>query len=78
MVIENATSTPKSLRIVGQGVSPTGTILSGSPTWNTRIFEVVGTGTASVSVIFSYLEIEDGRAHDGGALGARRRSGAGC
>jgi hypothetical protein len=43
LVIENATNTPKSLRIVGQGVSPSGTILSGSSTWNTR----AGTGSGA-------------------------------
>ncbi len=80
LVIQNGTSTAKSLVIEGQGTSATGSpilITEGVPPWNSRIFEIVGTGTASVSVIFKDLGIYGGRAHDGGVLGGMAALGGG-
>ncbi|MFI5456700.1 MAG: hypothetical protein ACHRXM_14725 [Isosphaerales bacterium] len=66
-----------SLQTAGEGVSSGGTILSGSATWNMRIFEVLATGTPSMKVSFSYLEITGGHAHDGGALEGTAAFGGG-
>lgn len=77
LVIQNATSTAKTLTIEGQGSSPSATILSGSSSWNTRILEMIGTGTASVTVVFKDLEITHGEMHDGGILGGTAALGGG-
>ena len=77
LVIANATSTPKTLTIVGQGPSASSTVISGSSSWNTRIFEVVGTTAASVTVVFKDLEITGGKAQDGGVLGGNVALGVG-
>ena len=68
--IQNGTSTAKTLTIEGQGALPSDTEIAGSsPSWNTRIFEIVSTGPASVTVVFKDLEIT------GGARARRRRAG---
>ncbi len=77
LMIDNPTGIAKTLSIVGQGASPTATVLSGSSTWNTRILEVVDTGGASLTVKISDLEISGGHAHDGGALGGNAAVGGG-
>ena len=75
--ITNGTSTPKSLTIEGQGTSPSSTVISGSAALNTRIFEIVGTGSATTAVVLKDLAIEDGSAHDGGVLGGTAALGGG-
>ena len=64
--IQNATSTAKTLTIDGQASSPSATVIAGSSSWNTRIFEIAGAGGAGVTVVFKDLEITGGRAHNGG------------
>ena len=71
--IPSPAGSAKDLIIQGQGRVPAITVIGGAPSWNTRIFEIGGTGAASVTVVFKNLTIEGGRAHDGGALGGRRR-----
>ena len=75
--IDNTTTTPKTLTIEGQGALPSDTAIAGSPTWNTRIFEIVGTGGAGVTVVLSDLTIEGGTAKDGGVLGGTAALGGG-
>ena len=75
IVIENATSLAKTLTIEPQG--PASVKIQGSVGWNTRIFEIVGTGSASVTVVFKDLEITGGKAHDGGVLGGTAALGGG-
>ena len=68
--IQNATSTAKTLTIDGQASSPSATVIAGSSSWNTRIFEIAGAGGAGVTVVFKDLEITGGRAHNGGGPAA--------
>jgi hypothetical protein len=77
LVIQDAASTPGTLTIEGQGASPADTVIAGSSGWNTRIFEVVGTGTANVTVVFKDLAIKGGHAIDGGVLGGAVALGGG-
>ena len=75
LVIENATSIAKTLTIEAQG---TGSVqILGSLGWDTRIFEIVGTGPASVSVLFKEVGITGGKVHDGGVLGGNAALGGG-
>ena len=75
--INNSTGTAKTLTIEGQGTMPSDTVIAGSTTLNSRVFEIVGTGTAGVTVVFKDLEITKGRAHDGGILGGAAALGGG-
>ncbi len=76
LVIQNGTSTAKSLTIESQGASQS--VISGfTAGWNSRIFEIVGAGGAGVTVVFKNLVIEGGEAHDGGALGGTAALGGG-
>ena len=75
LVIENATSIPKTLTIAAQG--PGGVQIAGSVDWNTRIFEIIGTGSASVTVVFKEVGIAGGKANDGGVLGGNEALGGG-
>ncbi len=75
LVIDNTTSTPKTLIISGQSLGPPYTEIAGSSSWNSRIFEIVGTGKASVNVLIKDLEITGGKAHDGGVLGGNTAPG---
>ena len=75
--IGNSTGTAKTLTIEGQGAMPSDTVIAGSTTLNSRIFEIVGAGTAGVTVVFKDLEITKGRAHDGGILGGAAAVGGG-
>jgi hypothetical protein len=77
LVVENGTATPKTLTIAGLGSRPSATVLSGSSTLNARVLEIVGTGTASLTVILQDLTIEGGDAHDGGVLGGGAALGGG-
>ena len=72
--IPNSAGIAKNLVI--EGVSRFTTI-SASSSWNTRIIEIAGTATASVTVVFKDLTIKGGRAHDGGALGGNAALGGG-
>ncbi len=67
--------------IEGQGKSASSTVISGVNTstskWNTRIFEIVGTGTAAMTVVFKDLEITGGNAKDGGVLEGNAALGGG-
>ena len=71
--IQNVTGTAKTLTIEGQGSSPAATVIAGSASWNTRIFEVANALGAGTTVVFKDLAIKNGRAHNGGGLGARSR-----
>ncbi len=79
--IDNSSSIAKTLTIEGQGSSPSDTVISGfdTPTshWNSRIFEIVGTGAASITVVFRDLSITGGHADDGGVLGGTAALGGG-
>ena len=75
--IQNATSGAKTLTIEGLGAAPSSTVVDGSSSWATRIFEVAGTGAASVTVIFKDMEIAGGRAENGGVLGGTAALGGG-
>ena len=77
LVIDNTTSMPKTLIISGQSLGPPYTEIAGSSSWNSRIFEIVGTGKASVNVLIKDLEITGGKAHDGGVLGGNTALGGG-
>ena len=73
--IPNSAGIAKNLVI--QGASRFTTISASSSSWNTRIFEIAGTATASVTVVFKNLTIKGGRAHDGGSLGGNVALGGG-
>jgi hypothetical protein len=77
LMIENATSTPKSLTIEGQGSRPSETNLSASSSLNSRVLEIVKAGTGSVTLILKDLTISGGHAHNGGALGGAAALGGG-
>ena len=68
LVIQNGNSLvpTKTLFIVGQGGKH---LHQGSSSWNDRIFEVIGSPSASVKVVFEKLTIEGGKASGGGVLG---------
>ena len=69
IVIQNTSSLPnKTLTIVGQGETST-IIEPGLALWSDRVFEVVGTSQANVTVVFQGLSIEGGNATGGGILG---------
>src|SRR5262249_6234184 len=51
LVIENATSMAKTLTIEGPGTTSASAVISGSPALNSRVFEVIAAGTASVTVV---------------------------
>ena len=73
-MIDNSSSLPnKTLTIVGQGEANT-IIEPGLANWNNRVFEVVGTSQANVTVVFLNLSIEGGNATDGGILGGKARA----
>ena len=69
IVIQNTSDlSDKTLTIVGQG--ETSTIIEPSLfLWSDRVFEVVGTSQANVTVVFQDLSIEGGNATGGGILG---------
>ena len=77
LVIDNPTSIPKAITIEGQATSPLSTTIAGSGIWNTRIFEIVGTGPASLAVFFRDLVITGGKAHDSGTLSLDAAVGGG-
>jgi hypothetical protein len=62
--IENLTSKPEALTIVGQGSSSSVVDAGGT----SRVFEINGTGAAAVDVKFQNLGIEDGYATTGGGV----------
>jgi hypothetical protein len=69
IVIDNNSSLPnKTLTIVGQGETST-IIEPGLTLWSDRVFEVVGTSQANVTVVFQSLSVEGGNATGGGILG---------
>ncbi len=74
--IQNGTGTAKSLTIEGQGSFPSATVIAGSSSWHTRIFEISGAGGAGVTVLFKDLEITNGRALNGGGQGGEPRLAA--
>ncbi len=77
IVIQNNSSLPnKTLTIVGQGETST-IIEPGLALWSDRIFEVVGTSQANVTVVFQDLAIEGGNATGGGILGGKAALGGG-
>src|SRR5262249_6835343 len=55
LVIQNATSTAKTLTIEGPGTTSASAVISGSPALDSRIFEVVAAGTAGVTVVLKDL-----------------------
>jgi hypothetical protein len=75
--IQNTSSLPsKTLTIIGQGQANT-IIAPRLSTWQDRIFEIVGTSGAGVSVVFENLSIAGGNARDGGVLGGSAALGGG-
>ena len=69
LLIQNTSSLPsKTLTIVGRGQSSS-IIEPGVASWDDRIFEVVSTGTAGITVVFQNLTINGGNATTGGILG---------
>ena len=79
IVIQNSSSLPgKTLTFVGQGDGDDGTIIQpGVTSWQDRIFEVVGTTTAGMTVVFQDLAIAGGNATNGGTLGGDAALGGG-
>ena len=69
VLIENTSGLPsKTLSIMGAGESNT-VIQPGVFPWQDRLFEIVNTGSASLSVVFQNLAIKGGNATGGGILG---------
>ena len=69
LVIENSSGmSSKTLTIVGQGESST-IIEPGTTAWQERVFQIVSTSGAAMTVVFQDLSIEGGHATNGGALG---------
>ena len=78
MEVQNGTGTAKTLTIEGQGTSPSDTVIGDQlGRLAMREFEVVGTGTASVSVIFKDLAIAGEALTTAACWVERRRWGAG-
>ncbi len=80
IVIQNSSSLPgKTLTFVGQGDGDDGTIIQpGITSWQDRIFEVVGTATAGMTVVFQDLAIAGGTRPMVARSAATRRWAAGC
>jgi hypothetical protein len=77
LLIENSSSmTSKTLSIVGEGASSS-IIEPGIAGWEDRIFEIVGTTGANMTVVFQDLSIEGGSATNGGVLGGTAALGGG-
>ena len=73
VLIENTSGLPsKTLSIMGAGESNT-VIQPGVFPWQDRLFEIVNTGSASLSVVFQNLAIKGGNATGGGILGGISR-----
>ncbi len=77
LLIQDLAGIPsKTLKIIGAGDTKS-FIEPASSSWKTRIFEVIGKTGASVSVVFSNLQISGGKAHDGGVVGGTAALGGG-
>ncbi len=77
VVIQNTSSLPsKTLTIVGAGETST-VIQPDFYPWQDRIFEIVGTAAAGLTVVFQDLSIEGGNATGGGILGGNAALGGG-
>ena len=77
IVIQDSSTLPaKTLTIVGQGETNS-IIKPGNSSWTDRIFEVIGTSQANVTVVFEDLAIEGGYATGGGTLGGAAALGGG-
>ena len=74
-MIKNTSGLPsKTISIVGAGESST-VIQPGVYPWTSRLFEVVNTGSAGLSVVFENLAITGGNATGGGVLGGKSALG---
>ncbi len=76
LIQDDAGIPSKTLKITGLGET-TSFIEPASSSWQTRIFQIIGKTGASVSVVFSNLQVDDGKAHDGGAVGGTAALGGG-
>ena len=76
LLINNSSNLPgKTLTITGKG--PAGSIIASDFNWHDRIFEIAGSSSKAVNVIFQNLAIEGGNAHNGGDSGGNRALGGG-
>jgi len=76
ILITNASSlASKTLTIAGQGSGSS--IINSNFDWRGRIFEILGSSSSALNVVFQGLAIEGGNAQDGGALGGNAALGGG-
>ena len=76
LLITNASSlAQKTLSITGTG--PTSSIIASTFNWRNRIFEVTGSTTHALNVVFQGLAIEGGHAQNAGAVGGNAALGGG-
>ncbi len=76
LLISNSSSLPqKTLTITGYG--PTSSVIGSTFNWRNRIFEVTGSATHALSVVFQGLAIEGGNAQNAGAVGGNAALGGG-
>ncbi len=76
LIQDDAGIPSKTLNIIGAGETKS-FIEPASGSWQTRIFEIIGKTGASVSVVFSNLQISGGKARNGGAVGGTVALGGG-